>query len=170
MSETGSQPPPDGVAAGATVSARWVVAIARGAVGEIAPRELVVFDAVADSWLAGEKPRRRALPGASVGSGVEVELLSELIFPVLTAALGQLLGNAVWERVRPQRKGRHRRSAARRAADAGVQRADLQPDTLRAVCVQEGVLHGLPQDTAAALADAIRRAAATAAPPLTSEP
>jgi hypothetical protein len=48
-----------------------------------------------------------------VGFGVDSVLLAELAFPILTGALGEVLGNVVWERVGPRRRSARHGSAAK---------------------------------------------------------
>ena len=87
----------------------------REAIDRVAPRELAVFDSVADAWLAagGQSRRPRRRPGPTVGFGVDSVLLAELAFPILTGALGEVLGNVVWERVGPRRRSARHGSAAK---------------------------------------------------------
>ena len=54
-----------------------------------------VFDSMADDWLSGGQRRRQSgkPPGAAVGFGIENLLLTQLAFPIITAAIGGVLGN-----------------------------------------------------------------------------
>jgi hypothetical protein len=99
---------------GPHIPAQWAVGVVREAIGRVAPRELAVFGSVADTWLAagGQSRRPRRRPGPTVGFGIDSVLLAELAFPILTGALGEVLGNVVWERVGPRRRSARRRSAA----------------------------------------------------------
>jgi MFS family permease len=170
MGKPGAEPGPEGGVAETPVSAEWVVAVARQAIGAVAPRELAVFDSVAGSWLA-DSERRRGQPGAAVGFGVEAVLLSQLIFPMISGGLGEVFGNAVWEQIRPRRKGAHKRSASqpKDTTPPTVRFTRRQSEALRAACLRHGVSLGLPADKAALLADAILGAAGAASTPGTAE-
>jgi hypothetical protein len=170
-----SEREPDPASEETPVSAQWVVAVARQAISTAAPRELAVFDGVADSWLAG-KDQRRGQPGSAVGFGVVSVLLSELIFPMLSGGLGEVLGNEMWEKIRPRPKGAHKRIAGqRKGASQPVTSVDVrftrqQSEALRAACLRHGVAMGLPTDKAALLADAILGAVGAATAPGTAGP
>ena len=94
-------------------SADQVTELTRDLIRQLAPEELAVFDSVAEAWLAdGGRQRPGKSPGGSVGFGVEEVLLTQLTFPIIAAALGEVLGNATEERVRGRLKSRKRRAAA----------------------------------------------------------
>jgi hypothetical protein len=99
---------------GPHIPAQWAVGVVRKAIGRVAPRELAVFGSVADAWLAagGQSRRPKRRPGPTVGFGVDSVLLAELAFPILTGALGEVLGNVVWDRVGPRRRSARHRGAA----------------------------------------------------------
>lgn len=100
------------------LSADQVTEVARDVIRQLAPEELAVFDNVAKAWLAdGGRQRAGKSPGASVGFGVEEVLLTELTFPIIAAAVGEVLGNVAEERI----WDRIKRWAGRRAAAATVQ-------------------------------------------------
>jgi hypothetical protein len=97
---------PDRVAA--PTSAAQVVEIAREVTGQLAPDELPVFDAVADAWLSGHQQGRPGRArGVGVGLGIDSVLLSELLFPIITGAIGQVLGMVALEQIQPRRRVRH---------------------------------------------------------------
>jgi hypothetical protein len=106
----------------ASVSADWVTDVAREVTRALAPQELAVFGAVADRWASGGAQRgRRRMPWAAVGFGVDAVLLGELVVPVLTGAIGEVLGNFTWEH-RPRRRspqGRGGREPRCRSRTAG---------------------------------------------------
>lgn len=108
---------------GAPLSSADVTEVVRGVIGQLAPEELAVFDAVADAWASEPMPHRRSgrAPGAAVGFGVEAVLLSQLAFPIVTGALGDVLGTTLTERARRKRK------LSRSAADAAPQAPEQQP-------------------------------------------
>jgi len=128
---------------------------------QLAPGELVVFDAVADSWAQGDWPRRRKRrPGSAVGFGVEGILLSELVFPVITGALVQVLGTVLTEQLSRRRRKRAA-PAAETAAAAGprtdggrVMLTGPQARKFHDACLSHARTLGLPPAKAALLADA----------------
>lgn len=153
-------------AAVAPVSPTQVINAAREVIQRLEPEELVVFDATAEAWLAGDLPGRgrQREPGAAVGFGVEAVLLSELVFPIITGALGQVLGTSITpaaERLRfMRRKGRQ--VAAGPAAESpgghGGQTSVLTAGQLRDVhdaCQRDAAAMGLAPARAALLADAV---------------
>ncbi len=152
-----------------TVSAAQVIGAAREVVRQLEPEELVVFDAAAESWLSGDLPgrRRQREPGAAVGFGIETVLLSELVFPVITGALGQVLGTSITPMTERLRFGRRKaRQLAAPAADPaggrpgghGGQEARLTAGQLRDVhdaCQRDAAELGMAPARAALLADAV---------------
>jgi hypothetical protein len=81
------------VAPGFPVPPGEIVSIAREVVRQVESEELVVFDAVAESWLSGNLAGRgrRWEPGAAVGFGIDAVLITQFVFPIITGALGQVL-------------------------------------------------------------------------------
>jgi hypothetical protein len=86
--------------------------LAREIVAEIAPAELNFLPSVTQSWLAGElngPPAGRRGPdwlGGSIGIGLDPDLITLVIYPVLTGALSPVMENAVmggWRRWRRRR-------------------------------------------------------------------
>jgi hypothetical protein len=154
------------VAPGAPVTATQVIEAAREVVRQLEPEELVVFDATAEAWLAGDLQRRgrQREPGAAVGFGIEAVLLSELVFPIIAGAMSQVLGTAVTpvaERLR-FRRHKDRQAAAGSAAESpggnGDQAAVLTAGQLRDVhdaCQRDAAAMGLTPARAALLADAV---------------
>jgi hypothetical protein len=96
------------------LSAGQVVEVARAVVRDLEPEELPVFDAVADAWLRDGLKRGRVLksPGASVGFGVEEVLLGQLAFPIIAAAVGEVLGGITQDRFLSRRRPTRRGAAA----------------------------------------------------------
>ena len=150
------------------VSAAQVVDAAREVIRLLEPEELVVFDATAASWLSGDLPaaRHRREPGAAVGFGVEAVLLSELVFPIISGALSQVLGTRMLERI-----GARRRAAGSATGSSDVgdpeagdpggrdgQQAGLTVEQLRNihdVCRHDAAALGLAPAKATLLADAV---------------
>ena len=150
-------------AAGAPVSDTQVINAAREVVRQLAPEELVVFDATAEAWLAGDLPGRgrQREPGAAVGFGVEAVLLSELVFPIIAGALSQVLGTSitpVTERLRFMRHKNRQVAAGPAAESPGGQPAGLTAGQLRDVhdaCQRDAAAMGLAPARATFLADAV---------------
>src|SRR5438874_13697112 len=69
-------------------AAHLVIRAARGAVAEIAPGELLVFDDVAAAW---RSDTRRRHTGWSVGFGVDATLLSEIAIQAVSSAFAEVL-------------------------------------------------------------------------------
>jgi len=111
-----AQPDEESQTSARSLSAAQVTEVVRDVIRQLAPEELPVFGSVADAWLADGRRQRRSgkSPGATVGFGVETLLVSQLAFPIITAALGEVLGDVAEERVRI----RIRRRAGRRATKA----------------------------------------------------
>jgi len=143
--------------------------VAREVIFRLAPQELAVFDTMADRWLSGAVPRRkpRRMPGTAVGFGVDAVLLSEIVFPVITVALGEVLGTTAVERIRPRRRSARSRAAPHATppeASAGtagdrpgeeVKLTGQQAHDLHDACRRHAITLGLPPATAALLADAV---------------
>jgi hypothetical protein len=87
--------------------------LARGAVTATAPEQLELLAAVTAGWEAGDIPGRRrwGWMGGGVGSGIEPVVTSEIIYPLLTGTLGQVLGTAA---ITGQQRWRRRRRDATR--------------------------------------------------------
>jgi len=136
-------------AAAVPTSAAQVIEIARAVTSQVAPDELPDFDQVAAAWSSGPERRpRRARREPKVGFGFEAVLLSELLFPIITGGIGQVLGTMAVEQIRPRRPGRH----------VGAPRAERitskQAHDLHSAC-QELAHAKLPPAEADQLADAI---------------
>jgi hypothetical protein len=128
--------------AAAPTSPEQVIEVARAVTRQRAPEELLVFDDVAAAWSSGRERRPRRIRGPKVGAGVEAVLLCQLLFPIITGAIGQVLGILAMEQIHPQ-PGRHaRRLTSKQARD------------LHDKC-QELARAKLPPAEAAQLADAI---------------
>jgi hypothetical protein len=110
-----AQPDEEKQTSARSLSAVQVTEVVRDVIRQLAPEELPVFDSVANAWLADSRRRQRSgkSPGATVGFGVETLLLTQLAFPIITGALGAVLGDVAEDRVRV------RRLIKRRAAEAG---------------------------------------------------
>jgi len=128
--------------AAAPTSPEQVIEVARAVTRQVAPEELLVFDGVAAAWSSGPERRPGRMGGRKVGAGVEAVLLCQLLFPIITGAIGQVLGILAMEQIQPK-PGRHaRRLTSKQARD------------LHDKC-QELARAKLPPAEAAQLADAI---------------
>jgi hypothetical protein len=150
--------------------------VVREVIRQLAPEELPVFDSMADEWLSDGRRRWRTgkPPGAAVGFGVESLLLTQLAFPIITGAIGEVLGGVAEDGVRL----RIRRRAARRAAPAGANASDPgaekssalpagdvlssgQARTLHEACERHARVLGMSAARATLLADAVLGALAS---------
>lgn len=154
------------------ISTAQVVEVAHEVIRQQAPEELRVFDAVAAAWAAaGQINRRRGrIPSAAVGSGVEALMLAEIVFPLITNALGQVLGTLAVERIRRPRRPEARSEAAREvpgrktptsptspvrgASGHDVHLSKQQAEAFRVACRSDAIAFGLAPSEADLLADA----------------
>jgi hypothetical protein len=137
-----------------------VVEIAREVVRQVEPEELVVFDAVAESWLSGDLASRRSQrePGAAVGFGIEAVLISQLVFPILTGALGQVLGTSLTERAHFVRRSARHPATDDGHSEATADEAGLTAEQLRTIhniCQRDAATLGMAASKARLLADAV---------------
>lgn len=150
------------------LSAEQVVEIARAVVRDLEPEELPVFDGVADAWLRDGLKRGRLgkAPGASVGFGVEAVLLSQLVFPIIAAAVGEVLGGITKDRLHARRRSARRgdakdvKASATVTARAGENAAHdavnrQQALALHDACQRHARALGMSPARAALLADAV---------------
>jgi hypothetical protein len=114
--------------AGQHVSQDWIVAAARRAVAVIAPRELAVFTTMANLWLATGDGQRRTRPApagppaprSGAGDRINTVLFTELVFPVISGALSEILGNSTRERLTIEQAGALHDACQRHALAAGL--------------------------------------------------
>ncbi|PPK71237.1 hypothetical protein V5P93_003102 [Actinokineospora auranticolor] len=147
---------PEDTDTGAAVTVA-LAGVARAAIAAAAPGELDYFDLVAVSWHDGG---RRGVAGAAagtVGSGAGPVVFSDVVFPLLTGAVAQVVGAAAFAGLRKRRWWRRRREPA-----AVAIRLD-QVAAVRAACVAHGMTLGLSESEATLLADAINGALRAAA-------
>jgi hypothetical protein len=107
-----------------------------------------------------------------VGFGIDAVLLSELVFPILTVAVGEVLGSAAVERIRLKRRSARSRAesqvtpaeASTGTTGAGtvgerpgevVKLTGQQIHDLHDACRRHAMTLGLPPDRAVLLADAV---------------
>ena len=147
MSITMSDDQRDGAAA--PTSPEQVIEVARAVTRQLAPEELLVFDDVAAVWSSGSERRPRRVRGPKVGIGFESVLLSQLLFPIIAGAIGQVLGTLAMEQIQPRHRGRHSAGARRDERLTSKQARDLHDKC------QELARAKLPPAEAAQLADAI---------------
>lgn len=150
---------------GRPLSAVQVSEIVKDVIRQLAPDELPVFDSLADDWLAAGPRRWRSgkPPGAAVGFGVETLLLTQLAFPVIAAAIGEVLGDVAEDRLRGRPAGRH--AAPRKSRAVGARAGDETPPrhvlsradirSLHEACERHARGLGMPAVRARLLADAV---------------
>jgi hypothetical protein len=163
-----SPAPLPAVTATRPLSEAQLTEVVRDVVRQLAPEELAVFDTVADSWLSDDhwRHRSRRSPGAAVGFGVETVLLTELAFPIVSAAIGEVLGNVVTDRAQARRRA-SRRATAAEVKPAGTdprkisERADRdvltgqQAEDMHEACRRHATTLGMSPAKAKLLADAV---------------
>jgi hypothetical protein len=150
-----------------TVSVADLTDVVRHVVRVLAPEELEAVDAVADAWLSDQRGNRRSrgAPGGTVGFGVEAVLLSQLLFPIVAGAIGDVLGTIALEPGRLKRK-KSKPAAAPNTADPGeaseaagagpaVRLTKEQAENLRAACERHALALGLSSARADLLADSV---------------
>lgn len=134
----------DGAAAPA--SPEQLIEVARAVTSQLAPQELLVFDGVAADWSSGSERRPGRRSGRKVGIGVESVLLFQLLIPIITGAIGLVLGTLAMEQIQPEYVGRHSADARRLTRKQARDLHDKCQELARAK---------LPPAEAAQLADAI---------------
>jgi hypothetical protein len=133
--------------------------LAREAVNATAPEQMDLLAEVTAQWEADRVPRRGRYGwlGGSVESGFEHVVTSEIIYPLLSGTLSQVLGTAVV--ARPWRRWRRRRDHD--VPPLPRVRVVLDADQIalfRSVCISHGMTLGLSKAKATVLADAIHGA------------
>ncbi|MEV6348347.1 hypothetical protein [Actinoplanes sp. NPDC051851] len=126
-----------------------VVDLVRTGVQEISPEEMPLFDEVAAAWLDGRLGSSRT-PGGTARIGVPSDLDITVVFDVVTGALGSVLGDATYARLRRRRWLRRRPKPQAQVTIDPRHRA-----ALHAACVANGQELGLGKKKAVLLADSI---------------
>jgi hypothetical protein len=152
------------------LSPEQITEVVREVIRRVAEEELPVFDIVADAWRADGRQQWRSgrPPGASVGFGVDELLLTQLAFPVIAAALGEVLGDAAEERGRAWMKRRAKRPPAvpegkpaeteaqqRNGAPARGSLTIQQAEAVRDACERYARTLGMKADKSELLAKAV---------------
>ena len=139
-----------------------LAAATRSAVERLAPEELEFLDDVLAAWerqdLTHQRARRRSAAG-TVGFGVDVTLVAEIVVAVLSGAASEVLGAAATDAW--QRRPRWRRGGRASAVPAAEQQLALtadQADRLREACRRHARTLGLSAEQADLLADAVHGA------------
>jgi hypothetical protein len=134
--------------------------LAREAVNATASDQLDLLAEVTARWEAGRAPGRWRYGwlGGSVDSGFEHVVTSDIIYPLLSGTLSQILGTAVVARPWRRRllRGRHLDTPPLPQVQV-VLDAD-QIVAFRSVCISHGMTLGLSKTKATILADAIQGA------------
>jgi hypothetical protein len=127
--------------------------LARRVVAEVAPDELEQLPEATDAWLAGDVrlPGDRRWLGGSIRFGLDPELVSAVILPVLASAISEVVnrtGEGFWHRLL-RRFGRHRPDPAVPALTAA------QADAVRTACIANAIAAGVATKRATVIADAV---------------
>jgi hypothetical protein len=130
--------------------------LAHGIVLAEAPDQLELLAAVTARWDAGAvfTRKRSGSLGGSVGSGIEPTILVDLVYPLLTGTLAQVLRSGIvagWRR----RKWWRRRQIVQPTPQTVVMLSATQVKDVRAVCPIHAMALGCPEGKANALADAM---------------
>ena len=129
--------------------------LAAAAVDAAAPDEAELLPEVTSAWLRGDLSGSRTGTslGGSVGFGLDPQLTVMLIYPILTGALAQVLGDGAvtgwrrfWRRLR--RRGEPRPVELPDAAIA-------QAERVRAACLEHARAAGVNEERAVLIADAV---------------
>jgi hypothetical protein len=153
------------------LSAVQVSEVVREVVRQLAPEELPVFASMADDWLSGHRRRWRSgkPPGSAVGFGVETLLFTQLAFPIVTGAIGDVFGDVMEDRGRLWKKRRAGRRASTttgvKAAGQGTGKSNERPAqdvltsaqvrALHDACERHARVLGMSAAKATLLADAV---------------
>lgn len=134
----------------------YPIEAARRSVEAIAPEELDYFDDVTGAWtrceLSFQRGSRRLASG-TIGVGVDVSLVSEAVYAIISGAVTEVLGTmavAAW-----QQRRWWRRRPARDAIAAPVVLPEADSEALREACRRHGLALGLSPEQADLLADAV---------------
>jgi hypothetical protein len=153
---------------GATDQRLRLSGLARAVIAEAAPAELELFDDVTAAWergdLAGTAGARDGGHGGIVGLGLTSPVLVDVVYPLLTGTIAQILGAAAAGPLR--RLGRHLRWGRRRRPDPVVP-AELfaRAEQAREICLAQALAAGVPKRKAELIAKALYAALVRAALP-----
>jgi hypothetical protein len=131
-----------------------LVDLARAAVTQVVPEQKDYFELVTAAWDDGVRPSGGGAgwTGGSVRSGVDPSVLSDVIYPLLTGTIAQIVGAAGFAGLRRKRWWRRSR---KQVTSAVVEVPISQLDQVREVCVTHGTTLGLSVAEATMLADAV---------------
>ena len=127
--------------------------LARRVVADIAPDELDLLPEATTAWLAGDlqRPGERRWVGGSIRFGLDPSLISQIILPVLTGAVTEVLSTAresLWQRLM-RRLRRHRPDPT--VPPFTAEQAAL----IRTACVRNAIAAGVSNKRAELIADAV---------------
>ena len=145
-----------------------VLALARGAVAQAAPDELVLFDETAEEFIAqGRRQPKTSGADEAVGFGLDLAMVTPVAVMVATAAVqavGAVVGE-VWKEegtpvVRSWFRRLFRLDRRRRRKKPSDQRPPMpltpeQAQRVRVVALERALALGVPGPTASILADSI---------------
>jgi hypothetical protein len=129
--------------------------LAEAAVTAVAPAEAELLSEVTSAWMRGDLSGSRAgrWMGGSVGFGLDPQLTVMLIYPILTGAVAQVLGDGArsgWQRLWARLRRRRERPTVE-LPDSLFSRAER----VRDACLEQARAAGVPEDRAALIADAV---------------
>jgi hypothetical protein len=136
-----------------TDSGRTLPELARQVVAEIAPDELEQLPEATDAWLAGDVrlPGDRRWLGGSIRFGLDPELVSAVILPVLASAISEVVnksGAGFWQRLL--------RMFRRRRPDPAVPALTAaQAEAVRTSCIAKAIAAGVAAKRATLIGEAV---------------
>jgi hypothetical protein len=122
-------------------------------VAEIAPDEVDLLPEATEAWLAGDVrlPGDRRWLGGSIRFGLDPELVSAVILPVLTSAISEVVnatGAGLWQRLL-------RRFRRQRPDPVVPAFTAAQADAIRTSCIANAVAAGVAAKRATLIGDAV---------------
>ncbi|GLW90510.1 hypothetical protein [Actinokineospora globicatena] len=139
---------PEGGAASAGTVTVDLPDLARDVIARVAPEQLDYLRLVTEAWEVGRARRSWKWTGGAVGVGNELDVVTDVVFPLLTSTIAQVWGAATFANLQ------RRRWSRRKAAPATIT-LDLRHLALaHAACVHHGTTLGLSTAEATLLADA----------------
>lgn len=140
---------------GADVLRVPAVDAARAMVTAAAPTQLPHFDQVTEAWDEGVLPGRgpAGWTGGSVGSNIDPQVLSDVVYPLLTSTVAQVVGAAGFLGLQRRKWWRRKPKGQLKSAVLEVPAAKL--DEFHRKCVAHGTTLGLSVEEATLMADAL---------------
>jgi hypothetical protein len=129
--------------------------LAAAIVSEVAPRELELLPDVTTAWRAGEfeSSTRGTLSSGVVGFGLDPDVLTTIIYPLLTGVAAGVLGDTATRWQRRRRRPLPPRTATRQNGIPKL--SQTQIEEFRDICFAHAVAAGVTEDLARLISDAL---------------